>query len=214
MKAQGFCKISCLVVAVCCLMLFFSGCSRSEQGADGSFADKKEVAEDQYTSESMVAALETMSGSLSTHLETLSGSASEEKVTQLIERLSQSKLSNISDEQLSTIKSNQQEIKTLALQAADYATELAAILKRLESGDTTLTAQQIVQLERLMQEYDETIAGLISEVEALKAQLVDGIDPKNLANYAVADFIDMQNREIDALTMLNDFLSEVLSILS
>lgn len=214
MKAHFFCKISCLIVVVCCLMLFFSGCNRSGQGADGSFADKKEAAEGQYTSESMVAALQTMSGSLSTQLETLSGSASEEKVTQLIERLSQSKLSNISDEQLSTIKSNQQQIKTLALQAADYATELAAILKSMEAGDTTLTAQQIVQLERLIQEYDETIAGLISEVEALKAQLVDGIDPKNLANYAVADFIEMQNREIEALTMLNDFLIEVLSILS
>lgn len=213
MKARIFRQISCLMVAVCCLMLFFTGCSRSGQGA-GSLADKKEGAEGQYTSESMVAALETLSGNLSTQLETLSGSAAEEKVTQLIERLSQSKLSNISDEQLSTIRSNQQQIKILALQAADYATELSAILKSMEAGETTLTAQQIVQLERLIQEYDETISGLITEVEALKVQLVDGVDPKNLANYSVEDFIGMQNREIEALTMLNDFLSEVLSILN
>ena len=45
-------------------------------------------------------------------------------------------------------------------------------------------------------------------------QLVDGVEPKELANYSVDDFIIMQNREIEALTMLNDFLSEVLSILN
>lgn len=213
MKAHFFRQISCLMVAGCCLMLFFSGCSRSGEGA-GSLADKKEGTQGQYTSESMVATLETLTGNLSTQLETLSGSAAEDKANQLIERLSQSKLSNISDEQLSTIRSNQQQIKTLALQAADYATELSAMLKSMETGGTTLTAQQIVQLERLIQEYDETIAGLIAEVEALKGQLVDGIDPKNLANYSVADFIGMQNREIEALTMVNDFLSEVLNILN
>lgn len=211
MKIHMFRHFSCLMVAVCCLVLVLSGCSRS---GDGSLADKKEATEGQYTSESMVVALENLTGNLSTQLETLSGTAAEEKANQLIERLSQSKLSNISDEQLSTIKSNQQQIKTLALQAADDVTELSAILKSMETGGTTLTAQQIVQLERLIQEYDETIAGLIAEVEALKGQLVDGVDPKNLANYSVADFIAMQNREIEALTMLNDFFSEVLSILS
>lgn len=175
---------------------------------------KKKAPKSQYTSESMVAALEALTGNLSTQLETLSGSAAEDKASQLIEWLSQSKLSNIFDEQLSTIRSNQQQIKTLALQAADYATELSAILRSMETGGTTLTAQQIVQLERLIQEYDETIADLIAEVEALKGQLVDGVDPKNLANYSVADFIGMQNREIEVLTMVNDFLSEVLSILN
>jgi hypothetical protein len=213
MNGHVFRQISCLMVAVCCLMLFFCGCSRSGQGAE-SLADKKEGAEGKYTSETMIAALESLSGTLSTQLETLGGSASEEKVNQLIARLSQSKLSNITEEQLSTIRSNQQQIKTLVLQGTDYATQLATILKSLEAGDTALTAQQMVQLERLMQEYDETIAGLITEVEGLKAQLVDGVDPKNLANYSVTDFIAMQNREIEALTMVNDFLREVLSILN
>lgn len=41
MRAHIFRQISCLMVAGCCLMLFFSGCSRSGEGA-GSLADKKE----------------------------------------------------------------------------------------------------------------------------------------------------------------------------
>lgn len=214
MKKNLLPKVMLGMVFLALLLLLGTGCGGSEGKAADALANQKDGSGAEQTSETMITSLSDLSADLSARLETINGATAQDQTQKIIDRLSQSKLANISDEQLATLKSNQQQINTLAVTVAKEAADLAAILKQMQESGETLTAQQLVQLERLLTEYETTITALMTEVEGLKAQLVDGVDIKNLANYSVDDLITLQNRELQALTTLDGFIGEVMGILN
>jgi len=212
MKNNQFVRCSQAILLVVCILLLTAGCNRSGEAWDAGLLSKDNE-ERPRTSAEVLLLFANLSTRFDSLLENLDSAAQDQKMEQLIQRLSETTLTNLTAGDLIAIQYNHQQIKTLSEAVTSKAAELATLLNKQNQNEVPLSAEQIIRLDRLLEEYAKDIEELLLDVEARKASQMDGLDIETLKGFSAAKFITMQQLEIEALSTLNDYLKEVNRIL-
>lgn len=209
MKNNQFMRFSQWTLLVVCLLLLTAGCSKPQEGWDFGLLSEEHQARQRSSGEVLVL-FSKLSTRFDTLLENLEGPDSDKQTQQLIQRLSETTMINLTVGDLVAIQYNQQRIKTLSETATTRTADLTALLKKLNQDKVILSAKQIILLDRLLEEYAKDIESLLAEVEISKADQMDGLDLDTLDGFSAGKFITMQELEIEALSTLNDYLKQVI----
>lgn len=200
------------ILLVVCILLLTAGCNSSGEAWDGGLLSK-ENEERPRTSAEVLGLFSNLSTRFDSLLEKLDSPAEKVKMQQLTRRLSETTLINLTAGEMVVIQYNQQQIKSLSEAVTSRTAELTTLLNKYNENGATLSAEQIVLFDRLLEEYAKDIEELLLEAEASQASQMDNLDIETLKGFSPAKFIAMQDLEIKALGTLNDYLKEVNRIL-
>nr|WP_320026378.1 hypothetical protein [uncultured Acetobacterium sp.] len=212
MKKNQFVRCSQWILLVVCILLLTAGCNGSGEAWDAGLLSKDNE-ERPRTSAEVLGLFSNLSTRFDSLLENLDGVAEDEKMQQLTRRLAETTTINLTTGELVAIQYNQQQIKILSESVTSRAAELTTLLNKQNQNQNTLSGEQIILLDRLLEEYAKDIEELLLEAEANKASQMDKLDLETLKGFSAAKFIGMQGLEIEALSTLNDYLKEVNRIL-
>lgn len=212
MKNNQFVRFSQWILLVVCILLLTAGCNSSGEAWDAGLLSK-ENKERPRTSAEVLGLLSNLSTRFDSLLENLDSPAADEKMQQLTGRLAETTLVNLSTGDLIAIQYNQQQIEILSEAVTARAAELTTLLNKQNENQSTLSAEQIVLFDRLLEEYAKDIEALLLEAEASKVNQMNNLDIETLKGFSATKFIAMQDLEIKALSTLADYLKEVNRIL-
>ncbi|MBI4857330.1 MAG: hypothetical protein HY818_11390 [Acetobacterium woodii] len=213
MKKNQFVRCSQWILLVVCILLLTAGCNGSGEAWDAGLLSKDNE-ERPRTSAEVLMLFSNLSTRFDNLLEYLDGTAEDEKMQQLMQRLPEATLINLTTGDLLGIQYNQQQIEMLTETATARAAELKSLLQKQNDKGAPLSAKQIILLDRLLEEYAKDLEELLLDAEMSKANQMDNLDLETLKGFSAAKFIDMQGLEIEALSTLNDYLKEVNRILN
>ncbi|MDN5353231.1 MAG: serine protease [Clostridiales bacterium] len=130
------------------------------------------------------------------------------RMDQIFEFLESAKGIEISSADQETMEANRDEINALMTDAAEKALAVGQFASDLVASGETLTAAQIVQIDRLLMTYEEDIQSMLDEIESRI-----GSDKQN-RGFTVERYIEIQEQQIEAFQSLNAVLDDLLDILS
>jgi hypothetical protein len=192
--------------------LLTAGCNRSGEAWDAGLLSKDNEKRPR-TSAEVLMLFSNLSTRFDNLLEYLDGTAEDEKMQQLMQRLPEATLIDLTTGDLLAIQYNQQQIEMLTETATASVAELKSLLQKQNDKGAPLSAKQIILLDRLLEEYAKDLEEMLLNAEMSKANQMDNLDLETLKGFSATKFINMQGLEIETLSTLNDYLKEVNRIL-
>lgn len=161
-------------------------------------------------------ALSTLSAVNATTVEDFSATGSDELMEklQLLEDKAAKLLASLyTEDQLQTIEVNQEAIRLAGAEVYIKSKSIGIGISEIYTQGETLTAAQLLQIQRLVDSYEALIAETYDQLAELKNDLIDGFNISEKQAPSYETIIASQENQLSVLGEINRFLDEVISIL-